>query len=80
MSDRVSWSKAWSLFYKFLIMQTVAGIVFWLIFIGIFNSNPNSIQKISTNEISYSKYDKCFAEALENNKDVSSCSKYLPSK
>ena len=80
MSDRVSWSKAWSLFYKFLIMQTVAGIVLWLIFLGIVNSKLNSTQKISTSEINYSKFDTCFAEALENNKDVRSCNKYLPSK
>jgi hypothetical protein len=80
MSDRVSWRRAWSLFYKFLIMQTVAGIVLWLIFLGIVNSKLNSTQKISTNEINYSKFDTCFAEALENNKDVTSCDKYLPSK
>ena len=77
-SDRVSWRKAWSLFYKFLIMQTFVGIVLWLIFLGIVNSKPNSTQKISTSD--YSKFDKCFAEVLKNNKDVSSCDKYLPSK
>ncbi len=77
--DRVSWRRAWSLFYKLLIMQLILGVTLWLMFIVITNSNFDSTQNISTKQNNYSKYDECFADALENNKDVNNCSKYLPS-
>ena len=74
VSDRVSWRRAWSLFYKLLIMQTIMGIIFWLLFIGIFSSILNQPNEIP--QTNYSKYDECFAKALENNKDISTCDKY----
>lgn len=75
-SDRVSWRRAWSLFYKLLIMQTIAGIASWLFFIGAFSSILNPSNEISQTD--YSKYDECFAKALEENKDDSHCDKYYP--
>ena len=75
VSDRVSWKRAWSLFYKLLIMQTIMGILFWLLFIGVFNTILNPLNV--TPQTNYSKYDECFAKALENNKDISTCDKYL---
>jgi len=76
--DRVSWRRAWSLFYKLLIMQSILGIILWLFFIGVFNSIINPSNKIAPTN--YSKYDECFAKALKDNKDVSTCDKYYKGK
>ena len=79
MKDRVSWRRAWSLFYKVMIMQIIFTLMIWG---GITYYGYQALNSLETafddTEDEYSKFDECFTEKLLNNEDVSKCNKYSP--
>ena len=72
MKDRVSWRRAWSLFYKVMIMQTIFTLMIWG---GIAYKWDTAF---NDTEDDYAKFDECFTEKLLNNGDISKCDKYSP--
>ena len=72
MKDRVSWRRAWSLFYKVMIMQTIFTLMIWSGIAYKWDTPFND------SEDDYAKFDECFTEKLLNNGDISKCDKYSP--
>jgi hypothetical protein len=58
VSDRVSWRRAWSLFYKLIIMGALLMLLVWIFFIAVIS-----------NTLSPSQPDTSYKECLKENRD-----------
>ncbi len=58
ISDRVSWRRAWSLFYKLMIMSALLVLLVWIFFLAAISNTLSSIQ-----------LDASYKNCLKENKD-----------